>query len=98
LPIFGYESRDAFAKDLVGHLNMCRGTTAACSRAIRPARRSCPISTTAGPDDKRLLDYLLSLGFKKPAMVATTVQQWLTGDHRAPRFETRSAFVEFSRP
>src|SRR5207342_1496813 len=37
-----------------------------------------------------------SLGFKKPAMVATTVQQWLSGDYRALRVEaTRNAFVEF---
>jgi len=35
---FGYESRAAFAKDLLGHLKTVQGITASCSRAIRPAR------------------------------------------------------------
>ena len=53
-------------------------------------------TTRPGPRITRLLEHLVSLGFKKPAMVATTVQQWLTGDYRALRVEaTRNAFVEF---
>ncbi len=94
---FGYESRDAFAKDLVGHLNIVQGHYSRLFEGDPTGTEKLPdLDYAAGPDDKRLLDYLLSLGFKKPAMVATTVQQWLTGDYRALRFEeTRNAFVEF---
>src|SRR4029079_11374035 len=54
------------------------------------------INYSTGPDDPRLLDHLATLGFKKPLMVAQTVEQWLQGDYRALRNEaTRSAFVEF---
>jgi glutamate-ammonia-ligase adenylyltransferase len=43
-----------------------------------------------------LLAHLATLGFKKPIMVAKTVQQWLAGDYRALRVDTtHSAFVEF---
>jgi glutamine synthetase adenylyltransferase len=51
---------------------------------------------SGGTDDPRLIEHLVSLGFKKPGVVAGTVQQWLTGDYRALRVEaTRNAFVEF---
>jgi glutamate-ammonia-ligase adenylyltransferase len=94
---FGYESRDAFAKDLVGHLDIVQGHYSRLFEGDPTGTEKLPdVDYKAGPDDKRLLDYLLSLGFKKPAMVATTVQQWLTGDYRALRIEeTRNAFVEF---
>jgi glutamate-ammonia-ligase adenylyltransferase len=43
-----------------------------------------------------LLEFLATLGFKKPIMVAETVRQWLADDYRALRIEaTRNAFVEF---
>ncbi len=54
------------------------------------------IDYRAGPDDPRLLQHLATLGFKKPAAVAQTVCDWLTGDYRVFRNEqTRNAFVEF---
>ena len=75
----------------------CRAITASCSRAIRPAPRRLPaVDYSAGPDDPRLLEHLAALGFKKPIMVAQTVQQWMVGDYRVFRTEsTRNAFVEF---
>ena len=93
---FGYASRAAFAKDLLGHLNVVQGHysklfegdptgSAKCRRRLqrRPGR-----SATARASGR--------LGFKKPVMVAKTVQQWMTGDYRALRVEaTRNAFVEF---
>jgi glutamate-ammonia-ligase adenylyltransferase len=43
-----------------------------------------------------LIEHLAALGFKKPIMVAKTVQQWMVGDLRVFRMEsTRNAFVEF---
>ena len=37
----GYDSRAAFAKDLLAISISCRGITASCLRAIRPAPRNC---------------------------------------------------------
>ena len=94
---FGYESRDSFAKDLVGQLNIVQGHYSRLFEGDPTGTEKLPdVNYAAGPEDQRLLDHLLALGFKKPAMVATTVQQWLTGDYRALRVEaTRNAFVEF---
>ena len=50
----------------------------------------------AGPDDPRLIEHLVAIGFKKPLVVATTVKQWIAGDYRVFRLAaTRNAFVEF---
>jgi glutamate-ammonia-ligase adenylyltransferase len=94
---FGYESRDAFARDLVGHLNIVLGHYSRLFEGDPTGTEKLPdVNYAAGPEDRRLLDHLVSLGFKKPAMVAATVQQWLTGDYRALRVgATRNAFVEF---
>jgi [glutamine synthetase] adenylyltransferase / [glutamine synthetase]-adenylyl-L-tyrosine phosphorylase len=54
------------------------------------------VDYSGGPDNPKLLAHLAAFGFKKPVMVAKTVQQWLAGDYRALRVETtRSAFNEF---
>jgi glutamate-ammonia-ligase adenylyltransferase len=94
---FGYESRDAFARDLTGHLNIVQGHYSRLFEGDPAGTEKLPdVNYAAGPEDQRLLDHLLALAFKKPVMVATTVQQWLTGDYRALRVEaTRNAFVEF---
>ena len=93
----GYASRDVFAKELVGQLNIVQGHYSRLFEGDPAGTEKLPdVNYAAGPEDQRLLDHLASLGFKKPAMVASTVQQWLTGDYRALRNEaTRNAFVEF---
>jgi glutamate-ammonia-ligase adenylyltransferase len=94
---FGYESRDAFASDLVSHLNIVQGHYGRLFEGDPTGTAKLPpVDYAAGPDDPRLLDHLASLGFKKPVAVAATVKQWLTGDYRTLRVEaTRAAFVEF---
>ena len=94
---FGYESRAAFARDLLGHLNVVQGNYAKLFEGDPAGTAQLPaVDYAAGPDDPRLIEQLVSLGFKKPVMVAQTVQQWLGGDYRVLRLEsTRSAFVEF---
>jgi glutamate-ammonia-ligase adenylyltransferase len=94
---FGYESRDAFASDLVRHLNIVQGHYGRLFEGDPTGTAKLPpVDYAAGPDDPRLLDHLASLGFKKPVAVAATVKQWLTGDYRTLRVEaTRAAFVEF---
>lgn len=94
---FGYEGRDAFASDLVRHLNIVQGHYGRLFEGDPTGTAKLPpVDYAAGPDDPRLLDHLASLGFKKPVAVAATVKQWLTGDYRTLRVEaTRAAFVEF---
>jgi glutamate-ammonia-ligase adenylyltransferase len=93
----GYDSRAAFAKDLLGHLNVVQGHYGKLFEGDPTGTAKLPEANySAGPDDPRLLQHLVTLGFKKPVMVAQTVQQWMIGDYRAFRREsTRSAFVEF---
>ena len=94
---FGYESRAAFASDLLGHLNVVQGHYAKLFEGDPAGTAKLPeVDYMSGPDDPRLIEHLALLGFKKPIMVAETVRQWLGGDYRVFRVEaTRNAFVEF---
>ncbi|HEY2211101.1 MAG TPA: bifunctional [glutamine synthetase] adenylyltransferase/[glutamine synthetase]-adenylyl-L-tyrosine phosphorylase [Bradyrhizobium sp.] len=94
---FGYESRAAFAKDLLGHLNVVQGHYGKLFEGDPTGTAKLPaVDYSAGADDPRLLEHLVTLGFKQPIMVARTVQQWIVGDYRVFRMEsTRNAFVEF---
>jgi [glutamine synthetase] adenylyltransferase / [glutamine synthetase]-adenylyl-L-tyrosine phosphorylase len=93
----GYESRAAFATDLLGHLNIVQGHYAKLFEGDPAGTAKLPdVNYGAGPDDARLIEHLTSLGFKKPIMVAETVRHWLYGGYRVFRVEsTRNAFVEF---
>ena len=94
---FGYENRAAFAKDLLGHLNVVQAHYGKLFEGDPTGNVQLPAADySAGPDDPRLLEHLATRGFKKPIMVAQTVQQWMVGDYRVFRLEsTRNAFVEF---
>jgi glutamate-ammonia-ligase adenylyltransferase len=94
---FGYDSRAAFARDLLGHLDIVQGHYGKLFEGDPTGTAKLPpVDYGAGPEDPRLLEHLAMLGFKKPIMVAQTVQQWLAGDYRVFRTDaTRSAFVEF---
>jgi [glutamine synthetase] adenylyltransferase / [glutamine synthetase]-adenylyl-L-tyrosine phosphorylase len=95
---FGYKDREAFAKDLLGHLNVVQGHYAKLFEGDDPtgSAKLPDIDYDAGPEDPRLLEHLITRGFKKPIAVAQTLQQWMAGDYRVFRTEsTRNAFVEF---
>jgi glutamate-ammonia-ligase adenylyltransferase len=95
---FGYESRAAFAQDLLGHLNIVQSHYGKLFEGDEPTgtAKLPTVNYAGGPEDPRLLAHLVTLGFKKPIPVAGTVQQWMQGDYRALRVEaTRAAFVEF---
>lgn len=95
---FGYENREAFAKDLLGQLKIVQNHYGKLFEGDDPTgtAKLPDIDYGAGPEDARLIEYLANLGFKKPIAVAGTVQQWIGGDYRALRVEaTRAAFLEF---
>ena len=94
---FGYESRAAFAKDLLAHLNIVQGHYGKLFEGDPTGTVKLPeVNYAAGPEDARLLDHLANLGFKKPVAVAGTVQLWMEGNYRALRNEaTKAAFIEF---
>ena len=94
---FGYESRTAFAGDLLKHLTTVQGHYAKLFEGDPAGTAKLPdVDYGGGPDDPRLLDHLTSLGFKKPVAAAATVLQWLDGDYRVFRVQaTRNSFVEF---
>ncbi|CAN5430506.1 bifunctional [glutamine synthetase] adenylyltransferase/[glutamine synthetase]-adenylyl-L-tyrosine phosphorylase [soil metagenome] len=94
---FGYDDRATFAKDLLAHLNCVQNHYSRLFEGDQTGAEKLPdVDYGAGAEDKRLLDYLLTLGFKKPRMVAETLQRWLSGDYRVFRVDaTRQAFHEF---
>src|SRR5882724_5997638 len=94
---FGYDSRAAFAKILLGHLDAVQAHYGKLFEGDPTGTAKLPAADYgAGPDDSRLIEHLATLGFKKPIMVARTVQQWMLGDYRVFRMESaRNAFVEF---
>src|SRR5260370_28817909 len=94
---FGYDSREAFAKDLLGHLNVVQGHYGKLFEGDPTGTAKLPTADySAGADERRLVDQLATLGFKQTILVAQTVQQWIVGDYRVFRMEsTRNAFVEF---
>ncbi|UGY01891.1 bifunctional [glutamine synthetase] adenylyltransferase/[glutamine synthetase]-adenylyl-L-tyrosine phosphorylase [Bradyrhizobium quebecense] len=95
---FGYENREAFARDLLGQLKIVQNHYGKLFEGDDPtgSAKLPDVDYGAGPEDGRLIEHLASLGFKKPVMVAGTVQQWIKGDYRALRVEaTRAAFLEF---
>jgi len=72
----GYVSRAAFAKDLLGHLNVVQEHYEKLFEGDPTGTERLPAADySAGPDDPRLLEHLAALGFKKPLMVAETVRQ-----------------------
>jgi [glutamine synthetase] adenylyltransferase / [glutamine synthetase]-adenylyl-L-tyrosine phosphorylase len=93
---FGYDGRAAFARDLLGHLKIVQRHYGKLFEGDPTGTVKLPdIDYRAGPEDKRLLEHLASLGFKEPAAVAGTVQVWLSGEYRVLRTQsTRNAFAE----
>ena len=94
---FGYADRAAFASDLLGYLNRVQGHYSKLFEGDPAGTAKLPdVDYRAGADDPRVIERLAKLGFKKPLMVATTVQQWMLGDYRVLKVEaTRRAFEDF---
>jgi glutamate-ammonia-ligase adenylyltransferase len=93
----GYADRAAFARDLLGQLDIVQGHYAKLFEGDPTGTAKQPdIDYSAGAEDQRLLNHLTALGFKEPVKVAVTVQTWMTGEYRVFRTEsTKAAFAEF---
>jgi [glutamine synthetase] adenylyltransferase / [glutamine synthetase]-adenylyl-L-tyrosine phosphorylase len=95
---FGYDSREAFARDLLAQLNIVQAHYGKLFEGDDPTgtEKLPPVDYGAGPEDQRLLKQLATLGFKAPCKVAETVRVWMVGEYRVFRTEsTRAAFAEF---
>ncbi|MET0970116.1 MAG: bifunctional [glutamine synthetase] adenylyltransferase/[glutamine synthetase]-adenylyl-L-tyrosine phosphorylase [Tardiphaga sp.] len=94
---FGYADREAFARDLLAHLNCVQGHYSRLFEGDPTGDVQLPAADFgAGPADQHLLAHLAKLGFRKPVMVAETAQLWTAGNYRVFRTEsTRQAFAEF---
>src|ERR1700694_1951922 len=69
----GYDSRAAFAGDLLRHLHIVQAHYGKLFEGDPTGTVKLPgADYGAGPDDPRLLEHLARLGFKKPIMVAQT--------------------------
>lgn len=94
---FGYDDRASFAKDLVAHLECVQSHYSRLFEGDPAGTEKLPdIDYSGGPEDARLLEHLLNLGFRKPRMVAETIQRWLAGEYRLFKVDaTRQAFQVF---
>ena len=80
----GFESRDAFAKALLGHLEKVQRHYSRLFEAAPGADRPA-LAFPADADDHKTLDRLSELGFQTPLQASATIRQWLAGGHRSLR-------------
>jgi glutamate-ammonia-ligase adenylyltransferase len=84
---FGYADRDAFAHDLLHHLQTVQGHYIHLFEGNDPAGTAAlPAPDYArGRDDARMVDWLAGRGFKQPAAAAETLKLWTSGAYRSLR-------------
>ncbi|MGO9357915.1 MAG: bifunctional [glutamine synthetase] adenylyltransferase/[glutamine synthetase]-adenylyl-L-tyrosine phosphorylase [Xanthobacteraceae bacterium] len=93
---FGYDRGEHFSRDMLFHLERVQAHYSRLFESGPSPTHQPAVDYRAGADDGRLLEHLAALGFKKPKMVATSLEAWLRGDYRALRVEsTRQAFEAF---
>ena len=90
---FGYDSRAAFASDLLGHLNVVQGHYAKLFEGDPTGTAKLPdVDYSAGPEDPRLLEHLAALGFNSKQ----SADHNATAIRRFKRFELR-AIVNYGK-
>ena len=82
----GYASRDAFAKELLGHLEKVQRHYARLFETA-PGNDRPPLIFRADADDRKTLDRLAELGFRKPLEASAIIRNWLNGGHRSLKGE-----------
>ncbi|MDB5619895.1 bifunctional [glutamine synthetase] adenylyltransferase/[glutamine synthetase]-adenylyl-L-tyrosine phosphorylase [Tardiphaga sp.] len=93
----GHADRAAFARELLHHLDCVQGHYSRLFEGDPAGDMQLPdIDYSGGPKEPRLLEHLAKLGFKKPIMVAETLQHWMAGEYRVLKIDTtRQALIEF---
>jgi glutamate-ammonia-ligase adenylyltransferase len=81
----GYQNRDAFAKVLVGHLDKVQRHYARLFEKAPAGSDRPALSFPADADDRKTLDRLAELGYRKPLEVSSAVRDWLFGGYRSLR-------------
>ena len=93
----GFADRDAFAAELLVHLNKVQATYARLfEKAPGPERPELKFPPDA--DDHKTLDRLSELGFRSPLEASSIVRHWLAGAHRSLRGEQAHAHLEALLP
>ena len=82
----GYPSRNAFAKDFVGHIEKVQRHYARLFETT-PGSDRPPLIFRADADDRKTLDRLAELGFRKPLEASAIIRNWLDGKHRSLKGE-----------
>jgi glutamate-ammonia-ligase adenylyltransferase len=93
----GFESRDAFAAVLLGHLTKVQHYYARLFEKEPESDRP----TMAFPpdvDDHKTLDRLSELGFKAPLEASGIIRDWLSGGHRSLRGEAAQEHLQAVLP
>ena len=82
----GYAGRDAFAKVFVEHLEKVQRHYARLFETT-PGSDRPPLLFPAEADDRKTLDRLAELGFRKPLEASAIIRNWLGGGHRSLKGE-----------
>jgi len=89
---FGYESRDAFARELTGYLRRVQTHYASLFEDAPPlAAIEGKLEFPADNDDRETIETLKRLGFKDSLAASHFVREWLKGTHRALRADVARA-------
>jgi glutamate-ammonia-ligase adenylyltransferase len=94
----GYADRDAFAKVLVGHLDKVQRHYARLFEKTIAGPDRPVLSFPADADDRKTLDRLAELGYRKPLEVSTAVRNWLAGGYGSLKGETARGHLEALLP
>jgi glutamate-ammonia-ligase adenylyltransferase len=82
----GYKGRDAFATALLGHLEAVQRHYSKLFETA-PASSKSALEFPESADDKRTLDRLTEIGFRKALEASSIIRHWLSGGHRSLRGE-----------
>jgi len=89
----GYDSRDAFAAVLVGHLEKVQGYYARLfEKAPTPDRPD--LHFPADADDVKTLDRLTELGYRSALKASAIVRHWFAGGHRSLKGEVAQSHLQ----
>lgn len=91
----GFPQRDGFAEELLTHLNRVQRHYAELFERDTDISVVPDVDLSVGSEEHRLLDYIASLGFRQPMMIADSLRYYLSGEHRALRSgAARQAFAD----